>query len=540
VIEVKTSDEIQIWSAFEEQEDIPLPTVPIAQENPIRYPHPLERLAGWFLSGAPALLLSLLFFSLFLITEVSVWQVAHAVLLSGALTWLVLPFTGQRPSATPARLILTALSGLALFTLLASPTQYFLVPEGYKDGFTIERAREFQETVERLTTWKAVAPSLLFLGLVCFFSKWLSQRYFWLETETERPKARLWLSLAIIVLPLLFLLLYPLYLAGSVRKLDWIESARSHDPFQEAARQFSDEGGCHLKNEYLRRFAFQQPEPARNALKALTEEQFRHLLGELSSEIQDREFRPTSEDAYLLTVVSERAALKGAPTEESAYYALALWKLANGTRNGLPGLSRVEELFESVLVPYLSELSLQETQAWKAKLLPLSTFNVTLADLDSVVLEQVERPMGLYRTEKPLTLLGFQVGDRSVSEMYSALRDNTILLDYTKRREQVKLTKQSLHQAVLRSDGLPLVDMDINSFYGFLGYKLNPAVLERNLGLAQSVLLLREDKLKSGSYPQKAPDTLPTGYVYRSEGNHAILRREVERIEQPTRDWMLR
>ena len=529
---METSNKDSIWSAFEEPEDLPPPEVSLALETPIRYPTPAERLARWFLGGVPTLLLSLLFLSFFQVSVLSPWQVVRIVLLTGVITWLVLPFTGRHPSATPGRLALSGFAGLSLFILLAYPTQY-LLPDAYKSGFTIERVRDFQSTVELLTSRKVLIPTLSVLLFLCFLTRWLGRRYFWLEPSAKRSKLRVWLSLALTIFPLLFAALYPAWVDRASRRVDWVANAKLHDPFQNSPQRVSEENLCNLQNSFLAPFAFQQPEMARSALKDLSQEEVNDLMAELTTELRDPDFHPSAEDVYLLSLVADRAAVKDTPTEKSARYTLEFWQLANRTRNTLHGFGSVENAFEDVLVPYLAQLPLNEVEEWHDRLQSLSTFEVTPLDVDSIVFEQIERPMGLYETEKPLEILGFQVTDRSLAEMYSELRDHTLLLDYAERRKALARGIHP-HQAIIEASGSRLLDTDIQAFYSFLNYKLNPDLLERNRLLAQTVLQLREQRLRQGRYPNRAPDILPPEYSYRIQGSNAVVRRR-----DPIREWLL-
>lgn len=529
---MKTSHENSIWSAFEEPEALRPPEISLALETPIRYPSPAERLARWFLGGVPTLFLSLLLLSSFQVSVLSPWQVVRVVLLTGVVTWLVLPFTGRHPSATPGRLALSGLAGLSLFILLAYPTQY-LLPDTYKSGFTIERVRDFQNTVELLTTWKVLIPTLSMLLFLCFLTRWFGLRYFWLEPKAQRSTVRVWFSLALIIFPLLFAVLYPAWVDKTSRRVEWVADAKLHDPFQNSPQRFSEDNVCNLQNSFLAPFAFQQPEMARSALRNLSQDQHTDLMTALITELRAPDFRPSSEDVYLLGLVAERAVLKDTPTEKSALFTLEFWQLANRTRQPFHGFGAVEEAFEDVLIPYLAELPLDEVEAWQDRLQSLTTFEVTPIDIDSIVLEQIERPMGLYETEKPLEILGFQVTDRSLAEMYSELRDRTLLMDYAERRKALARGFH-LHQAIIEARGPRLLDTDIQAFYNFLNYTLNPDLLERNRLLAQTVLQLRDQRLRQGRYPDEAPGPLPSEYSYRIQGSQAVVGRR-----DPMREWLL-
>jgi hypothetical protein len=527
------------WEEFDRVVDVGAPPKIDTQSlEVIRNATPTERLAGWLLKGWLALFATLFFFLALHMPAVSPMQVTRVGGLALALSLLLIPLVGRHPSATPLRVGLVGSFGLALCIFLDYPSHYLLTLPAHQDGMGLRfHAQQWQQSLEALAGWASVLPALFVIVAFIFFARWAERRYCWILPTVEWSRIHLGFTILVLVSPVLLILGRVLYLDQSVRDLDWLSAARSHDPYGNALAISPDEVVT-LKPKAFKALELKDPEVMRSMLRDLGSEEFNSSLGQVNEQLSGPAFQPTSEDMRALSFIGSRAALKGEPTPESARFALELWKLTNRLKSR-QDFWATEQLLGDHTLDFILHADSKELQFWRELIEPLDVFQVTPLDIDASVVDQLAQ----YGAEsEPLRLFGLQVTENSLQEHFAEQWDKAILLDYGQRRTSFeKLSSAQFHDSVMKQEQsyFWLPGTEVNSFYRFLEFRMNPKVLDRSLRLLKTAVALRQSRLETGEYPTELPTFAPLNLEYESQGQTAMLKIERSEDDGGSKEWRL-
>lgn len=495
------------------------PVVDISAVQVSRNSTPLERVAGWFLNGAPPVLLALLLFVGLNLLAVDPSEVCRLLFLAIGLTWLLVPLLGRFPSSSPGRSVGVGLLGLFTGSLLLWPTFVLFSDRSLLSSPPPDHGFMFQNSLEHSFRPGVFGLSLLLLVSGVMFSVWARKRYPWLATEYPRQKWRVGLAVTAVVGPLALSTIYLSYLSWQVQSLDWVGAAAQHDPFEgtSGVEGFSLDAFAKLNGlDFGER---------QSVARDLTPEQLENGLRKLFDQFSDSDFIPSNEDQTVLSALADRIVVKDQPTRASGRFALELLKLTNQTRGEME-IAQLEQLISDHAVPNLGQADSEELKWWRREVDSIRPFQPSVADFDALVWRTIQERSDLLRQEKPLELFGVRVAPNLGFVVHEWL-SKTLLLDYTRRRALLPNSPADgghLGEDIAEngSEYLFWPDDFINSFYKAVSWRLDPRPVQRSHKLLGLVLDLREYKLEFGQYPEELQGTGDFEYERTAQG--AVLR----------------
>lgn len=527
------------WKAFDKTvEEGEPPRIPIGKVSVIRNFTPAERVASWLGHGRIylfSLIILLLSLNLSLLSPL---QMVRVLGLAGLLGWILSPMVGRFPAAQPWRLGLVGCVGVVLAGLLDWPSQMLVIGPTEK-LILMDHARLYQSSLQQAASLKVAGPVILFWLIGPLLSVWAERKFYWLDFENAWSARRRALTLVCLTAPILFLLFYfgTLYLGG--RDHSWVEPARKHDPLADALTRAPEEEFT-LQAPQFKFLSNRDGQEIQNLLRDMPQAQLLAGIQALVPQLEKAGFRPTYEDSIILDSLSGRIELKGEPTEATARYGLFLWRLANDSKNQLDPWAQ-RELIRSQTYPVVAGCSEAEFREWEKRIQPLSLFQWSERDLDSLILQELERGrQQLSPKDHPLTLLGVEVGSRSFPDILHQIRQAAILADYSSRRGRFKPGLDERWETFFPKDSDPWYwpSQDITRFYGACGAFQKVRLVE-DLEILKTILKLRAERFRTGRYPEKLPASSLSKLRYTSSGKTAVLSFKSAKGRR-TWDWSLK
>jgi hypothetical protein len=538
---VKEQEEDGPWSTFGPLvEGKAAPKIDRSKLSCIRQVTPMERLAGWAIQGRLVLLLGLLLLVGLQLPSLYPSQILRLLAIVTPIFLIFRPLLGHHPSATPIRTILVTFSALCLGVLALWPTEYVLRYQDLKDSDLSDHPWFWQSSLEAAANFKTLAV-LFFVLLISLGARYLERTYYWVEFENRYGRWRSRFSVLSLTVPLLLVLVVIVYLLWAPGRLSWTEQARQSDPYQNALK-LRDLEKYTLAAEVFKPMENQQPEVMKAVAKDIPQQEFIQGLAIITRQLEDPSFRPSHEDRRLLAFIGQRAFLKGQPTDQTAEFGLALWKLTNRSKAEYDFWA-TQRLIDEHVLPLIFEADEQELQEWKKRILPLETFRAESSDIDALLWQNFEGQYISSLDTRPLELFGIQVADRSPAPYFQWLKWQAVLLDYDHRRELLRSRDQKLsNEAIAGLETSPWYwnDRDINRAYRFLNWKLNPKHLESELQLLRTAITLRDARLTTGQYPPKLPESAPQPLDYECLGDKATLKKPRSEEDGGPIEWSLR
>lgn len=502
-----------------------------------RIVQPQERLAAWLVRGYGILLFPTLL--LLALLADSVYTIP-AFLPVTAVMVLLIPSLGERPIATPGRILIAA-AFLAVSTSFATGLSRAVFDSiyDYDGGFRLYHlAENFQIYLEKSTTPGVTIPVLV-LGISLFgLGKWLLARYPWIDSRLQIGKAYKWMSFSFFGLVASLLILPPLYLEWRVSQLDWVVPARQAAAPSNRGEYREGE----ITFEQFEQFRGRLSPYQRKLLKEMSDQEVLKMLAVVNSSLEDAAYQPTTKDNFLFHRLFERIATLESPSPVALKYLVLIQRLSResgkaiNTVNFGPALLAQSQL----LIELQSE---KELDNWSQLIAAPELPPTTQEDLDRLALETINNPAfgrtgDRGRADHNLTLFGLNCGP-SLKHHLKTLESNVFLLDYSARRENELKKGEHPYRRLMR--GAPATvwpEPNLDNFYQEL-YRFS----EENAGqedteLLQALISLRQHKLKNGVYPETSP--LGHDYSYTCLGEEAVLSTDLPPESFKYQKWILR